>query len=414
MTCEEFRARLSELIDNELSDEQEAQMYAHAEGCAACEEQLQQMLRLVSELSRLPSEVPVPLEAQAAWRRAVRAERTRVSRMGISRFSRAVAGVAAALLILCGATWMTRIPQSMQPAALNQGVEWAARDGENAWRDDTSTTGTTTGVQRVYGRMSDGTMKKEDVGTQTATTATTGTTDTLSAAQTTSEVRLARSAQLQIETSDFDADCQMLDSIVLSNEGYFELREKQGESEESLHAVVRVPAEGFDDFLSQMEMVGRTVKRVERARDMSADYQDVEERLNACQSKLQKLYELQESCENVNDLVTIAQSISDDIAESERLQSSKNELLGQTRYATVELELAAQIAADDTQSTLETSNGSIGERMRSGFSQSVEWLKSFCTDALVLLVSSLPRLVVALPVLALVILLIVWIVRRRK
>ena len=191
-------------------------------------------------------------------------------------------------------------------------------------------------------------------------------------------------------------------------------REKQDESEPSLHAVVRVPAEGLDDFLSQMEMVGRTVRRVEQARDLSADFRDVEERLNACRSKLQKLYELQDSCQDVNDLVTIAQTISDDIAESERLQSSQSELNSQINYATVEIDLAGHIDADEREPvTGDTSGESMGERMKSGFASSVEWLRSFSTDALVLLVSSLPRLVVFIPALALVILLIVWIARKK-
>ena len=47
MTCEEFRERLSELIDHTLSEEQEARMYAHAEKCGDCEELLRQTTQLV-------------------------------------------------------------------------------------------------------------------------------------------------------------------------------------------------------------------------------------------------------------------------------------------------------------------------------------------------------------------------------
>lgn len=417
MTCEEFRERLSELIDHTLSEEQEARMYAHAEKCGDCEELLRQTTQLVSELNSLPPSVPVPLAAQAAWRRAVREESKPAVYVRISRFSRAVAGVAAALLILCGATFMTRLPQAAQPAALSDVPELAsAYDGsqgelEYAPQGDVAAYGAQTGTQRVYGRMSDGSLKKEDLDTQPPAV-TGGDTGPVTAQK--QGLRLARSAQLQIETSDFDADCVMLENIVLSNEGYFELREKQGESEPSLHAVVRVPAEGLDDFLSQMEMVGRTVKRVEQARDLSAGIHDVEERLNACQSKLQKLYELQDSCQDVNDLVTIAQTISDDIAESERLQSSQSELNSQINYATVEIDLAGHIDADEKKPVTSDAPGeSMGERMKSGFASSVEWLRSFSTDALVLLVSSLPRLVVFIPALALVILLIVWIARKK-
>ena len=165
MTCEEFRERLSELIDHTLSEEQEARMYAHAEKCGDCEELLRQTTQLVSELNSLPPSVPVPLAAQAAWRRAVREESKPAVYVRISRFSRAVAGVAAALLILCGATFMTRLPQEAQPAALSDVPELAsAYDGsqgelEYAPQGDVAAYGAQTGTQRVYGRMSDGTLK---------------------------------------------------------------------------------------------------------------------------------------------------------------------------------------------------------------------------------------------------------------
>ena len=94
--------------------------------------------------------------------------------------------------------------------------------------------------------------------------------------------------------------------------------------------------------------------------------------------------------------------------------ASQSELNSQINYATVEIDLAGHIDADEREPvTGDTSGESMGERMKSGFASSVEWLRSFSTDALVLLVSSLPRLVVFIPALALVILLIVWIARKK-
>ena len=410
MTCEEFRERLSELVDGELSDEQESRMYAHAEECAPCEELLRQTMRLVAELNQLEPSVPVPLEAQAAWRRAIRSERTQARGSGrIVRFSRAVAGVVAALLILCGATWMSRLSAPGQTDAPSGGetVAVTALSADVQDAQGTAVYDAAGDAQRVYGRMSDGALKKEDSQPQQDSAATSD-----AAGDAGSEVRLARSAALQIETEDYSADCQMLESIVLSNGGYFELREQSQQGGSALHAVIRVPVDSYEDLLSQLEMVGRTVSRVERAQDMSAEYMDVDERLRVCQEKLQKLYLLQDECQDVNDLVVIAQTISEDLAESERLQSSRREIDSQAAYASVEINLAGRLSA-----AAQADSGSeqgVGERIRVGFAQSVEWMKQFCTDAFVLLVSSLPRLVVWIPALALIILLICWIGKKRR
>ena len=56
----------------------------------------------------------------------------------------------------------------------------------------------------------------------------------------------------------------------------------------------------------------------------------------------------------------------------------------------------------------------MGERIGEKFSDSTSWLKTFGEDALVLLVGSLPKLVVAVPALVLLILLIRYLVVRRK
>lgn len=404
MTCKEFQARLSELIDNELPDAQETEMYAHAEACEACDRLLRQTMQVVAGLNELPSSVPVPLEVQAAWRRAIRREPAERRRRGLERFSRAAAGVAAALLVLCGATWMSRMSPAAPVSTDGRGpqVETAAYtasgdEGAQAAYDASSA------QQRVYGRMSDGALKKEDDATAVPQQEPT---PLVSTSETT--LRLARSAQLQIETQDFAADCRTLENIVSGSEGYFELREEQQAA--SLRATVRVPVEGLDDFLSQMEMVGHTVKRVEQARDLSGEYRDMEARLRVSQEKLEKLYEMQRECQDVNDLVTIAESITEELTENERLQGNEKQLNMQAGYASVEIELAETIAPSGEEAAAQ----SVSARISTGFSQSLEWLKSFCVDAFVLLVSSLPRLAVALPALALVLLIVHFIRKRRR
>lgn len=398
MNCEDFRSRLSEYLDGQLDDAAESEMLQHAESCPPCQEQLTQTVRLLDELECLGDSVPVPLAAQSAWRKAVRAlSSPRPS--AFSRFSRVAAGMAAALLVLFGATWSSRI-NGASPVTLPIEAAYtssAVNDLSGSTASLPLNTASSLGEPRVFGRMSDGALKKDDDQTPPPM-------QDESSAQAPSAItlRLEQSASLQMETDDYEADRTMLENIVLSNEGYFELREESAEKALTLHAVVRVPVDALEDLLNELTVVGRTVRKTERAVDVSDQFIDLDERLNACDEQLNKLYLMQTQSQNVDDLIIIAERISECIAEQENLLGRQNALNASTAYATVEIDLTA------------VSSVPVSERISQGFEESLQWLIGFSTDALVLLVSNLPRLVVLIPALILIVLLICWIVRKRR
>lgn len=406
MNCEEFRRRLSEYLDGELDDAQESKMLQHAEACPPCQEQLTQTVLLLDELEKLGDSVPVPLPAQSAWRKAVRALSVRRS-SGFSRFSRAVAGMAAALLVLFGATWTSRI-NGVLPASQPMQASYASNssgefDDVGAFPVSLASSAAET---RVYGPMSDGALKKDDEQTPPPM-------EDESAAHSpaASVLRVMRSASVQIETQDYEADLAMLDDIVLGNNGYFELREISSQNAMALHAIVRVPVDSLDDFLTELSVIGRTVRKAERAVDASSQFVDLDERLNACEERLNKLYLLQAQCEDVSNLLTISQSISECIAEQESLLGRQNGLSNTVAYASVEINLSEPETSPIVQ---DIGSQTISQRIAQGFEQSLQWLGSFSADALVLLVSNLPRLVIFIPALVLVILLIRWAFKKRR
>lgn len=114
MNCEELRARLDAYMDGELSDAELRDMEAHAATCADCERELASARLLRELMAEMPEEVAVPLEAQAAWRRAVREEAkrnaapARTERKSGRRWLRAVYAAAAALVLVLGASAMLR------------------------------------------------------------------------------------------------------------------------------------------------------------------------------------------------------------------------------------------------------------------------------------------------------------------
>lgn len=105
MNCEQMRAMLDAYIDGELSQEEVRALRDHAATCTDCRNELLVAEQLRDALGHLDDDVCVPLEAQAAWRNAVRAEAARKRQR---KWMRAVYAVAAVLVVAIGCTAMLR------------------------------------------------------------------------------------------------------------------------------------------------------------------------------------------------------------------------------------------------------------------------------------------------------------------
>jgi len=99
MNCEEARRLLDAYIDGELSEAEKRALMDHAQACEMCAQELEAAELLRDTLSHIDDDVQVPLQAQAAWRSAVRAE---AKKKNTRKWMRAGYAAAAALVLLIG------------------------------------------------------------------------------------------------------------------------------------------------------------------------------------------------------------------------------------------------------------------------------------------------------------------------
>lgn len=103
MGCNETRMLLDAYVDGELSAQQEAELLAHVHACEACREEFEAAMLLKDCLKDMDEEIAVPLEAQAAWRKAVHAE---AKKKMVRRWSRLATAAAATLVVVLGVGFM--------------------------------------------------------------------------------------------------------------------------------------------------------------------------------------------------------------------------------------------------------------------------------------------------------------------
>lgn len=401
MNCEAFKDHIDAYIDGGLESAARLEMEKHAEKCEPCMKLLEEA-RALGQLLAEMSEVDVPLQAQAAWRRAVR-EEARAKKKPSAVWMRGIASIAAALVVLAAGTIGMRMDQDI-PASYDGISLLTGETGRQETLVRNENTDGQAGVQLV-GYVTGGLQSDGEVG------AAQGRMKEDQAAGQLQPVVL-RSAERSVESESYDSDVQWLNDLVSEYGAYFEERSETAASGSNMTgrvstAVVRVPSERLDDFLTELDQLGRTVLRSEAAEDVTGRYMDTQSRLDALKMQKEKLTEMLEESTNVEELIAIDDKLTDVIASMESLEGDLRRWESQQSYSRVTMTLKEVFKAK------EEAAASIGLRMKQGFDESVVWLNEFGQDALVVLATYGPRLVIFVPILVLVIA-AVCLIRKRK
>ena len=218
MNCEKMRAMLDAYIDGELSAEEMRALRDHAAACEDCKKELEAAELVRDALAHMDEGVTVPLEAQAAWRKAVRAE---ANKRGRKRALRVVYGLAAALAVAIGCT------AALRSDALNP---------QNAATMDA-------GVQPRGVELS-------------AMIASDGESDAVQAARNLSSEDY--SAWKKYGVADFDRACQTLEELTAEYSGTAVSDNADGEVLSAREAMYRIelPATYMEDFLNAASLLG--------------------------------------------------------------------------------------------------------------------------------------------------------------
>lgn len=263
MNCEELRARLDAYMDGELSVAEFNMMKAHAATCEDCRREMEAARLVRDALGEMGGEVPVPLEAQASWRRAVRAEAakngfTRVAaKRGHGRWLRAACAAAAALALALGAAAMLdRTPGAREDRPMTVSIE----PGDEAALPLAAALPTEAVV------ASDGSAEAAAQALDEAAALPQGET---------------YAAWRKYGAEDFDAACATVEALAEEYSGSFGA--DYGDSDAAARgAVYRVelPSEYLDDFLSAVSHVGEELdsEALEAAGDTAVVYIQIDER----------------------------------------------------------------------------------------------------------------------------------------
>lgn len=129
--------------------------------------------------------------------------------------------------------------------------------------------------------------------------------------------KIIRTANLTIQTTEFDNAVAVLNRLTEEYGGYFETAEVQSGGYYSQYAsrsayyIVRIPKENFVAFRNGTDSIGHIRNISENAQDVGEAYYDTEARLDTLTTKRDRLLVLLEQATKMEDIITLENALAD-------------------------------------------------------------------------------------------------------
>lgn len=200
-----------------------------------------------------------------------------------------------------------------------------------------------------------------------------------------SEVKLIRRANLTVQTTEFDKAQEALDTLVIEIGGYYENAELRSgsyynqNSNRSGSYTIRIPAEKYDVFMTQVDGIGYLARKNESSEDVGEVYHDIETRLKTQRTKQERLLELLKKAQSMEDIIALENALTEVEYHIEHYTSDLNRYDGLVGFATINLSLDEMVKIVDEPGE----RASLFTRMKAGVVSSATGLVDGVQDLLI-------------------------------
>ena len=216
--------------------------------------------------------------------------------------------------------------------------------------------------------------------------------------------KIIYSANVQVETTDFDGSMAKLDELIAQYGGWVESSSVNGSnyadrsrgnvSRRSANYVLRFPSDRFNELMGSLSTLGNVPYTHVYTENVTAQYYDVQARLTAYEAQEQRLLEMMELAETVEDIIILEDRLTEVRYQIERLQTSLNNWDRQVSYSTVYLDLS-EVQEYTPEPQVQPS---FGQKLLGALKDGLHGLGSFFSELLFGLTEALPALLLILAV----------------
>lgn len=184
---------------------------------------------------------------------------------------------------------------------------------------------------------------------------------------------------INIETLDFDSLIEQLNMNIAEAGGYIQSSSISTNRYDSRYfdAVIRIPADKYDDFLTKTKQTGNVTWYNENLDDITETYTDLEARLNSLKAEETKVLEFYDKATNLDELMSIESRLTDIRYEIDSIQTSIKNYDTLINYST--LNINVQETKAYTKSNDKFFNR-LGLSFRNGLTNFVNSIQDFMID----------------------------------
>ena len=226
--------------------------------------------------------------------------------------------------------------------------------------------------------------------------------------------KIIYSSDVTVETTAFEDTIAQVDALVKEYGGWIESSSVNGANyydtsrgytrNRSASYSLRIPSSRFSELMGSLSTLGNIPYSHTYTENVTAQYYDVQARLTAYEAQEARLLEMMELAETVEDVIALEARLSELRYQIESLQSTLNNWDRRVSYSSIYLEIN-EVRAYTPEPERRIS---YGEELLGALRDGLEAVGDFFKEALVILVTCLPMLLV----LAVLIFLVVWLIRK--
>lgn len=371
MNCIKFRELLDGYIDDALSNEEIAFMKAHAETCEKCGEELRFSDMIKKEIRGMDDDVVVPLQAQAAWRNAVRKE---IKARKLRKAYKAVSSVAAALVVLIGTTFAMRETGALPPKYVLPEDNVSAVMTANTMDEDMA----------AFAMPETAMKARMAVPSIEFVIESDGETDDLIVGVSDGD-NIIKSADITLESASIENDARAIYDLAEEYEGYVS-EDIRDYAMYASHAelVSRIPVDLMDDYIAAAENIGKVISVSRFSQNADELYYNIDNRL---ESKIALSEEISAMVKNADEesILLLNDELNRVYAEIDALTRLAATRDNDLMYAKVKI-----ILNETAPEPVTPAESSLKDRSAQGFKQSLNAVGDFLKDMVVSVAVILP------------------------
>lgn len=230
-----------------------------------------------------------------------------------------------------------------------------------------------------------------------------------------SDRKLIRTVNMSVETREFDSVMGTLEQRVTELGGYIESMDtyngsvySSSRSNRKASMTARIPANQLNGFLSEVSEISNVTRRSENVQDVTLDYVDLASHKKTLQAEHDRLLELMEQAEYIEDIITIEQRLSNVQYQIESMEAQLRTYDNKVDYSTVYLDVS------EVQELTPVQEETLWERISGGFMEDLEKIGNGALEIAIWLLVHIPTLVLCALGITLFIIWIRWCQKRDR